>query len=192
MGPVPATRRRPPRARLEPSRTRPPPPTPRAANLLHDFEDRTLAHGHDGARIAPGQRWATDVAWAVRGGRQPVRSLRPLPRVLPDVLGARDGDGLAARAHLPHQVPGRRKDVAQRLDGAASFALSRLPRVRDRAPGRGPVRAAPRGGQGRDRATTARRADAPALPLAELRATAGAPAPARSRRVGGAPLSSER
>src|SRR5216683_4877397 len=104
MGPVPATRRRPPRARLEPSRSGAAgacrvvrsTPTAHARRLrlhaqrilLHDFEDRTLAHGHDGARIAPGQRWATDVAWAVRGGRQPVRSLRPLPRVLPDVLGA--------------------------------------------------------------------------------------------------------
>src|SRR2546422_10516409 len=116
---------------------------------------------------------------------EPVRSLRALPRVLPDVLGARNGDGLAAWAHLPHQVPGRRKDVAQRLDGAASFALPRLPCVRDRVSGRGAVRADHRGGQGRDRTPTARCADAPTLPLAELRITAGAPAPPRSRRVGG-------
>src|SRR5439155_5366032 len=152
----------------------------------------TLADGDDGTRIAPGWRWAIDAAWAIGGGRQPVCPLRPVPRVLPDVLGARDGDGLAARAHLPRQVPGRRKDVAQRLDGAASFALSRLPRVRDRVSGRGAVRAAHRSGQGRDRAPTAGRAGAPALPLVELRASAGAPAPARPRRIGGALLSSER
>ena len=42
-----------------------------------------------------------------RRGRQPLRALRPLPRLLPDVLRARHRDGLAARPHLPDQVPRR-------------------------------------------------------------------------------------
>ena len=121
-----------------------------------------------------------------------MRSLRALPRVLPHVLRARHRDGLAPRAHLPGQVAGRRTDGAERLDRAPSLPLSRLPRVRNRVPGGGALRAAHRGREGRDRAPAARGPGSADLPLAELRAPARAPAPARSRRVGSAPLPGER
>src|SRR5207249_5217933 len=54
------------------------------------------------------------------------------------------------------------------------------------------LRAAHRSGQGRDRARQAGRARPSALPLAQLRALAGASAPARARRVRRALLSGER
>src|SRR5439155_25014251 len=124
--------------------------------------------------------------------RQPVRPLRALPRVLSDLLRARHRDGFAARAHLHDQVASRGPHVAQRIGGETPLALSRLPRVRDRLPGRRAVRAADRSGQGRYPAPAGRRAAAPPVPLAELRAAAGTPTPAAARRGGRAPLPDER
>jgi len=118
--------------------------------------------------------------------------LRALSRVLPDVLGARNRDGLATRSYLHHQVARRGADVAQRLDGAPPLAVPRLPRLRDGVSGRRAVRAAHRSRQGRDRARPSGHAGPPALPLAQLRALARAPAPARAGGVGRALLSGER
>src|SRR5262245_15111129 len=115
-----------------------------------------------------------------------------MSRVLPDVLRARHRDGLAPRAHLPGQVAGRRPHDDERLDRTPSLALPRLPRVRDSMPGRSALRPAHRGRKSRDRGPAPGRPDSPDLPLAELRAAARPSAPARTGRVGSAPLSGER
>src|SRR5262249_57449144 len=122
----------------------------------------------------------------------PVRSLRPLPRVLPDVLRARHRDGFAPRAHFPRQVAGRRPHDDERLDRAPSLALPRLPRVRDGVPGWRALRPAHRGRESRDRAPASGRPDPAHLPLAELRTAARPSAPARAGRIGSASLSDER
>src|SRR5207245_6932289 len=103
---------------------------------------------------------------------EPVRALRPLSRLLPDVLGARHRDGLAARADLPGEVARGGTHRTVRLHRAAPVALSRLPRVRDGVSGRSAVRPADRGGEGRDRAAAPGRCASPRVPLAELRALA--------------------
>ena len=120
-----------------------------------------MAHATSDARrpAAPAR-----AARAERGGRQPVRALRPLPGLLPDVLRAGHGDGFAARPHLPDQVArrGPHRHSATRRCEHLSLCLG-LPRVRDRVPGRRAVRAADRGREGGDRAPAAGRARSAAL-----------------------------
>ena len=89
-----------------------------------------MAHGLSAPSRCPAGGTA-DPSRPERRGRRPLRALRTVPRLLPDVLRAGDGDGLAAGAHLPDQVPRRGPHRPHRLDGAASRPLSRLPRLRD-------------------------------------------------------------
>ena len=114
-----------------------------------------MAHGS--TTTAARRRRAADAARPERRGRRPLRALRPLPRLLPDLLRARHRDGLAARPHLPDQVARRGAHRADRLDGRAPRPLPRLPRVRDRVSVRRAVRPAHRGRARRDRAPAAGR-----------------------------------
>src|SRR2546426_4649273 len=80
-------------------------------------------------------RGSTVAGWPSR-----LRSLRHLSAAVPDLSGARRGDGLAPRAGLPY-ARGRRR--AHRVDadpGPASGSLSGLSRVRDGLSVRGAVR----------------------------------------------------
>ena len=131
-----------------------------------------MAHGAPDAtpRRAARRGRSRSTARALRG--RPLRPLRSLPRLLPDLLRAGDGDGLAARAHLPHQVARRGPDRPDRLDGATSRPLSRVPRVRDGVPLRRALWPAHRDGAGGDRAAAARRRSSAALPLDQLLAPA--------------------
>src|SRR5262249_4273215 len=74
-----------------------------------------------------------------------VRSLRHLPAAVPDVPGARRGNGLAAGPDLPHAGGGRGAHRADDGTGASSRPLSRLSRLRDGVPLWGAVRSSPRG-----------------------------------------------
>ena len=69
-----------------------------------------------------------------------------------NVSGARRGDGLAARAHLPHAGGGRRSYRSHADSRAPSRPLPRLPRLRDSLPFGGALRPAPRGDAGAARA----------------------------------------
>src|SRR5439155_19151650 len=140
----------------------------------------------DRARNPDGER-AAHAAWAERGGRESLRALRTLPRLLPHLLTARDRDGLPARPHPPDQVPRRGADRPVGLHRRAPRRLPRLPGLRDGVPGRGAVRRADRGGARRDRAPASRRPAETPVPLAQLRPAAPAPEGARPR-GGGAPL----
>ena len=148
------------------------------------------AHGHADSRITTRHRRSP--ARAERGRRQPVRALRPVSGVLPDVRRAGHRDGFAARPHLPHQVARRGAHGAQRPYGRAPLAVSGLPRVRDRVSLRRAVRATDRGRQGGDRATAAGRAQYAGVPLVELRSPARPPAPLGRRRGGAAALPGQR
>src|SRR2546427_11677685 len=76
-----------PRGPADPYRTRPAPPAFASADFEDDFGDGTLTHGHYESRIGgPGRCRAAQPPWAVGGGCEPVRALRSLPGVLPDVL----------------------------------------------------------------------------------------------------------
>ena len=71
-----------------------------------------------------------------------VRALRHLPAAVPDLPGARRGDGLAARAPLPDARGGRGTAADHRAVHPSPRSLSRLPRVRDRVSGRRALRLA--------------------------------------------------
>ncbi len=148
------------------------------------------AHAHRRSRRAAPR--SAHAPRPVGRGREPVRALRALSRVLPDLLRARHRDGFAARAHLHDQVARRGPHVAQRLRGGAPVAVPRLPRVRDRVPGRRAVRPPDRSGEGGDRAPAARRRPAPRVPLAELRPAARPSARAPRGRRRASPVPGER
>ena len=131
--------------------------------------------GHAGARgraraPAPARRLRRPGA-AGLGGHPRLHALRHLPAPVPDLPGARPGDGLAARARLPDARRGRGPHRPHRELRPPHGPLPRLSRVRDGVPGRRPVRSPHRGDARADRAEGA------AAPRAAT------PGPAPPRRV---------
>jgi hypothetical protein len=112
-----------------------------------------------------------------------VRALRDLPAAVPDVPGARPGDGFAARPALSHPRRRRRARRAERHLRPPPRPLPGLPRVRDRVPVGRAVRIAPRSHARPASAPAAARlgAGAPGLPRVSRAAAAG-------RAAGAAPV----
>ena len=91
-----------------------------------------MQHAHHPATLGPARRgtWRRRVV---------VRALRLLPAGVPDLPGARRGDGLAARPHRADEGGARRRAAAGRR-AAAHRPLPRLPGLRDGLPVRRPLR----------------------------------------------------
>ncbi len=131
---------------------------------------------------------------AARLGRHPrLRALRHLLATVPDVPGARAGDGLAARACLPDARRDRGADRPDRQLPPPHGPVPRVPRVRDGVSGRRAVRSPHRGDARTDRAegaspvrtpdprpTPARRASRQATSRARSRADPPLPGPRAS------------
>src|SRR5262249_9568978 len=130
-------------------------------------------------------------SWGASDGRaqahRSVRPLRLLPARLPDVPVVGRGDGLAARAHLPHEVAGRGQGAPVRRRRAPLRPLSRLHGLRHRLPVGRRLRRAHRANPRRGRAWAPPPARRPAVPRDDLRAVSP-PAAAAPRHGGAAPL----
>ena len=111
------------------------------------------------------------------GAARRLRALRVLPADLPHLRALGRGDGLAARADLPHADGRERGDPARRGLHDAHGPLPGVHGLRDRVPVRGAVRPAARGHPAADRAHTCALAVRPAVPRGDLHAVP-LPAPA--------------
>ena len=125
------------------------------------------------------------------GGHPRLHALRHLPAPVPDVPGARPGDGLPARPRVPDARRVRGPHRPDRELRPPHGPVPRLPRVRDRVPRRRAVRAPHRGDARADRAEGA----APARPAHPGQAPPGRVSRAAAARAAARPdaaLSAER
>ena len=104
------------------------------------------------------------------GAARRLRALRLLPADLPHLRALGRGDGLPARAHLPHGDGGEGRDPARGRLHHAHRPLPGLHGVRDRVPVGRAVRPAARGHPAADRAQRAAHAGRPAVPRGDLHA----------------------
>ena len=138
---------------------------------------------------------------AGEGPHRRLRPLRLLPADLPDLRPLRGGDGLPARAHLPHEQ-GPQRGAHERRDGPSLRPLPRVHGLRHGLPLGRAVRQAHRGdaraGRAPLRAEGGRQGfqgdDLPVLPLPEpaachRRPDAPLPAPRRRGQAAGRPAS---